>query len=606
MTNLALSLFICNIFLIYFYSISHIFKKFLKFEINKIDQIIIGYSILLIFLYLIYFFFKFELNTIKIFLIISTIIIFPNLKSFIFKLFFTKKIIILNILLITILLPAIIFGEQFYIFRGNYWDSSNYLSSAVLMKNYDYQTILNQNYSEIYHQFRDMNVIISGRPLVNFFLSIFLNFELSLFYSYYFFKCFISILIYLSILSIMYEFKFLEKYNNNILVSIAFIFSFWNFYVFEIDALSHYASIPILIILTKFIFKKIDNDLKKKYVCLTLLSSSLFLIYPEIIFIPIIFFFIDFLAEIKEKNKKEFTILFVSITFFLLLTIPSLKTNYEYLFIKQMSQALRSNEWWAYFGSFILGKDNLVTNTDFVNLLKTKISLVSNIETLKIIHNAHFENKYYFIYLNILPSILGLYHLLPGKIYSISFFILNFIFLIFLIFYLMRIVFHNFVYFTYNNKIKKKFFYIISIILILCVYFISADNIWSSIKLYTYLFPFIFIIISINFKKKKVNHIYIFLVLTFFLYKFSNFNNGIGNLDSFPSILNPKIKSNIEWQLPKNIKENNCKIIYLNTDDYIIQAYLNLMLINDKKFYKKNTKICNVKIKNKKFILYDK
>ena len=94
------------------------------------------------------------------------------------------------------------------------------------MKNYDYQTILNQNYSEIYHQFRDMDVIVTGRPLVNFFLSIFLNFELSIFYSYYFFKCFISILIYLSILSIVYEFKFLEKYNNNILVSIAFIFLF--------------------------------------------------------------------------------------------------------------------------------------------------------------------------------------------------------------------------------------------------------------------------------------------------------------------------------------------------------------------------------------------
>jgi hypothetical protein len=263
MINLALSLFICNIFLIYFYSISNIFKKFLKFEINKIDQIILGYSILLIILYLIYFFFKFELNTIKISLVISTIIIFFNLKDFIYKLFFTKKIIILNILLIIIILPAIIFGEQFYIFRGNYWDSSNYLSSAVLMKNYDYQTILNQNYSEIYHQFRDMGVIVTGRPLVNFFLSIFLNFELSLFYSYYFFKCFISILIYLSILSIVYEFKFLEKYNYNILVSIAFIFSFWNFYVFEIDALSHYASIPIFIILTKFIFKKIDNDLKK-------------------------------------------------------------------------------------------------------------------------------------------------------------------------------------------------------------------------------------------------------------------------------------------------------------------------------------------------------
>ena len=113
MIKLVLSLFICNIFLIYFYSISNILQKLLKFEINKIDQIIIGYSILLIFLYLIYFF-KFELNTIKIFLIISTIIIFPNLKSFIFKLFFTKKIIILNILLITILLPLLFLAAILY------------------------------------------------------------------------------------------------------------------------------------------------------------------------------------------------------------------------------------------------------------------------------------------------------------------------------------------------------------------------------------------------------------------------------------------------------------------------------------------------------------
>ena len=35
-----------------------------------------------------------------------------------------------------------------------------------------------------------------------------------------------------------------------------------------------------------------------------------------------------------------------------------------------------------------------------------------------------FDKYYYFIYLNILPSLLGLYHLLPGKIEStISFFI---------------------------------------------------------------------------------------------------------------------------------------------------------------------------------------
>ena len=81
------------------------------------------------------------------------------------------------------------------------------------MKNYDYENILKENYSEIFFQFRDMNVIVTGRPLINYFISIFLNFELPIFYTYYFFKCFVSILIYLSFLSILNEFKFLEKYK---------------------------------------------------------------------------------------------------------------------------------------------------------------------------------------------------------------------------------------------------------------------------------------------------------------------------------------------------------------------------------------------------------
>ena len=603
--NIILSLLVCNLILIYFYSISSISQKIFNFKVNKIDQIIIGYSILLITLYYFYFFLKFDIDLINLLIAISSITIFFNLKNFFLKLFITKEVILLNLLLIVILLPALFFGEQFYIFRGNYWDSSNYLSSAILMKNYDYKAILNQNYTEIFHQFYNMERIVTGRPLVNYLISLFLNFKFSAFYTYFFFKCFISILIYLSIFSFLKTFKFIKKKNYNILISVTFIFSFWNYYVFEIDALSHYAAIPILIILIKFIFEKTNLNLISKYTYLTLLSSSLFLLYPEIIFVPIVFFLVEFLFDIKKKKKKEFIIFLISGAFFLIITLPSLETNYAYLLNKQVSQATRPNDWWTYFGSFILGKDNLVTNYEFVEFLKIKINSINDFEFLRIIHNAHFDKYYYFIYLNILPSLLGLYHLLPGKIESTISFLFSFMFLVLLIFYLLKIIYDNTKYILKNNEIKKKFFTILIIFLTIGLFFIFAGNIWSSIKLYTFLFPFIFTFMSISFVNKSVNHIYLFLAFTFFLYKFTIFNNGIGKLDSFPSIINYKIKSNIEWQLPKNIEKSNCKILHLKRDNYIIQAYLNLMLINNQKNYEKNANICKIRIKDKKFELYD-
>jgi hypothetical protein len=110
-------------------------------------------------------------------------------------------------------------------------------------------------------------------------------------------------------------------------------------------------------------------------------------------------------------------------------------------------------------------------------------------------------------------------------------------------------------------------------------------NVWSLIKLYTFLSPFIFVFIIINFYNKKsgknlsINYFIIFLLILFPIYKYSSFNYGIGKLDSFPSIMHPKMKKNFNWQI--NIEEiKKCNYIIVDIEDYFKKSYLKLKFLD--------------------------
>ena len=64
---------------------------------------------------------------------------------------------------------------------------------------------------------------------------------------------------------------------------------------------------------------------------------------------------------------------------------------------------------WGYYGSFLLGKDSIITNKILVsNIINYNIS--SGIEFVYKILSIQIENGYRFFFLNIIPSIFGLYH----------------------------------------------------------------------------------------------------------------------------------------------------------------------------------------------------
>tara|TARA_B100000900_G_C20408045_1_gene645654 strand:- start:129 stop:518 length:390 start_codon:yes stop_codon:yes gene_type:complete len=125
---------------------------------------------------------------------------------------------------------------------------------------------------------------------------------------------------------------------------------------------------------------------------------------------------------------------------------------------------------------------------------------------------------------------------------------------------------------------------------------------------------------SINFIKSKkykvikLNKIYIILLLLFPIYKYSDFNHGIGRYDTFPSIISPYYKKDIKWEF-KNKNYLNCNKIFIDNDDPIINGYLSIHLkylgfnydrFNSYKYNGKNNKIykyCTIELSEKKFNL---
>ena len=269
----------------------------------------------------------------------------------------------------------------------------------------------------------------------------------------------------------------------------------------------------------------------------------------------------------------------IFITFFVLLTISSFKTNYLFLYGQIFSYLKDTNDWWGYFGSFIIGRDNLILDEKFVFELKQIIFNDNIINTLKYIFNRHIEESYYFFYTNIIPSFFGLYYLSVGKISNLIS-ILNFIGVIALIIYIGLILSKNI------NKIKKNQKIILNVIffIFLSSIIIMNGNFWLNIKLYFYLFPFIFIFIAINFnisqKKNTINYLIIFLLAIFPIYKFVYKNNGVGRLDSFPSIIDYSMKKNFKWKIePEQLSK--CDYLNVDTDKYFEKSYLIIKFLHE-------------------------
>ncbi|MDA7596898.1 hypothetical protein N8707_00265 [Candidatus Pelagibacter sp.] len=591
------------------YSLGSVFHYFLK-QTQSVSNIITGYALICILSNFLFFGLNIDTKLISLFFVfvifISLIFLLYKKENFFF--INIKKILFITVFpIIFFLTIGFIYGEQYYVFRGNYWDYFNYVSSALLYSDFNFSEVLSlKEKSDLPLFFKTALASQNSRPLVMLIMSYFYNFKfIDIFLLSYLFKVFITSLSTIAFFCLLKNFFKKNKFQEILIITVTYILSFWNLYIIEIDAISQLASLSIFLLLLskiKEIFKNLRSKNYNFYFYIAILFSAFFLLYPElsIIYVLIVLIFGLISKSINLRFLREnYVIIFLFILLFLILTITNYKTTYIFLFEQSKDGLFKNNNWWGYFGSFILGRENPVMNPDFVNLLKDYLENSTNIKSTIIWLNDNltlFDYKYY--QFNILPSVLGFYFLTDMKILGGST-LLNVFILLLLSIYLIFIILRNVKIVLslkddFNILIKSSFLVILSLFILL----INNFQIWSIIKLYFYfsIFYFLFIILFLEHENKylkfRINYPILMLIIIFPLYKFSNFNNGILRYDSFPSIMNTESKKSVNWHFDAT-KFAKCKHIELDFNkskiDNFKKLYLSINLkYNDFIFIDKN------------------
>jgi hypothetical protein len=371
----------------------------------------------------------------------------------------------------------------------------------------------------------------------------------------------------------------IKSHKNKIILSILFPFSFWVFYVYEIDALAQIASIPITLVLTSLILeffiseKKIDN---KNIFKIAIISSAAFLIYAESFFIYLFVFIIAFIIKhkslfFKKINKSHFKISLL----FIIFTIAGYEATYGVIFKKiffNISGHVNVN-YWGYYGSFILGEKSVILDNHIISNLKKITENGYQFDIILDIIKINYLNGYPFFFLNIIPSTFGLFIITINELHNSLTFYLNFIIIIFaniiIIFFIINLK-------KNIKKINNNYQILLKAVLItftlLFILFLFKKSFWQIIKLYFYFSPFLYFLIISN--KSKINYFLIIIICLTPIYQYSENNKGIGKKNSFPSIINSDYKYKFDWNLDvdKLIDCDSVKI-EIDTTRYNVQKY---------------------------------
>lgn len=613
-----LDLFIIFFFSYYIYISGKIIGKTLsnKSQLVFFENLLIGISTITIFINFTYFVLNYSIeNSLLVFSII-VFLLFIKLNELKIKFFLEKDILIFFIIIFIYFLPAVIYGEQFYIFRGNHYDSTWYLGNSVIIKNFLYSEFLNSSNEVLIELISSLDKSLYERPGAAIFLSIFLLFSKNIFLVNFLFKGMLAGLA-------SFSFAFLiENFSNNLkkidkyIIIFSITFSFWILYIFEIDALSQLIFLSYFSYLMICFSKILKRNNISQSILFSLNSAAGFIFYPQqflILFLVLIFILINNFLIVKEVTKLKNIIFFniITIILFFLFTVPHWESTYGD-FTKTFNIATAKVDWWGYFGSFILGRENLVFNNEFINEIKQMWINSSGFTTLLHIIKSHLDKGYYFSLFNILPSIFGYYHFTPGK----SFTFINLI-LLSICLSIVVILIKNFtqnMIFIKKNKSESFSQILISCISVFILIFsinLIKYNFWQLIKLYFFFSFFFIIIFFFEFEKKKkitlkFSKIILLSFLIFPIYKYSTYNHGIARFDSFPSVIRPNIKKNFDWKISDKIFSSCAKIEFnknLLKLEKIKKRLLLIQLANEKiwnykSFPKKN---CFFDLKDKTF-----
>ena len=594
----------------------------------------LGFFISGLFIINAYVFFQLSIFTIFVLFIILFLLLFMYsvLQKNIFKHYIKVSIIYLPLLFLFIL-SLLLFDENFYAFRGNVWDHFTNIALALTYKKINFNEIgilLNNekftqipfeelvkknDYSKIYYTLSLQNILDRLGPPV--FTSVIFEFKiLNIYLISYLLKIIYLILSYLSFIFFLNKIYYISRNAINIFfISLIFSLSFWTLYIFEADAISQLFVYSASIIFFSYIFEifffpkkfKIEN-----LIFLSLSFSFVFLFYESQGVVLALLLLLIFLIKLNTCIKN-FKILAPAALLCIILIFPRLYQNISLAFHYSNARV----DFWTYFGSFILGRESIILDSVYVDKIKSLLDgSNSYFFVLKKIIQFNYNEKYFFILFNVFPSFLGFYFITPGLLQYDSSIFLTILFFVASC-YVLILFYKNIKNIIFQKSDNSNFFkVIIFFYLSLSLLLFFKNNFYGLVKLYFYFSPIWFILIFFQFKngqKNFISGINIFLLLimsTFFIYKYSDYNFGIGRLDSFPSTLKKELKISQNWSL-KKITFTDCSIVHLNIKDYLQNVYVSMYLdskninyVNN--FYKSNfldnKQKCSIVSKNGGFI----
>ena len=639
-SSLILVLFITSLISTSYFLIDN--KNFKEIDISI--HLLFGFSCLILLSHFCFFLFSMSSqNILIIFLVISAISFLLCLKK---KNFFRHliRIFLISLPIICIYMSlAYLYGEQFYVFRGNKWDWFAFVTSSFYLNNLEHLDFLSLKNNFTWSVFDDYeyeknsayhnNIVVWILKVTNISLlgSFFLNLKFnSPFFNLYVFKIFSLILINISIIDFLRKFININKEYIIYFLSFIFVSSFWTLYLFEADYYRQLISFGFFIYLISNldqIFFDFENKNYKKIIIFVFFIYSLFILYPELLFVYFLFLFLSFLLfqeKIKFLKKNIFYLL-LSFSGLVIIVFASYELILTQL-IGQLKSTAGETRWWTYFGAFLFGRSSPALDIEFSNFVKNLIYNTENISSfadnvsfkdiLSIITSSLNAFNYESAYFSIIPSLLGFYFITDlFKFDNLNY--LNIIFLFALNIYFLFIVSRN-LYFTFiaNDKKSLNLKIFLIIIILFSIILILNGKLWTFIKFYMYMSPLIFLFVLFNFSVFnkniiiKPNYFLVFVMSTFLIYKFYTFNYGIGHYDSFPSIQKEKMKKEIIWKYNKS-KYDNCKKVILKFNkwnyydpttivDRFKSIYLTLHLLDNNFIFESNFILVNQLISSDK------
>jgi hypothetical protein len=510
---------------------------------------------------------------------------------------FEWSLAVIILCLIFIMLPVYIGGEQFYSFRGNWWDHFNYMSGVLALKyekiNYIRNSILNNSLVGDYAQRS-----LSSRPSASIIASLFyFNKNISLF-SY----------LYLGSLLLM-NIPIILKISNNIThskinsaaITLSLIIGYWGQLYIDIAVWSHILSIPIMfgIFYTLFNINNYSNWVS--FLSLFIMVTSFIIVYPE----GALYVLAVLGTTIFFTNRtKVIHILGISICSLLAIMLIDYSGTFA-TFISQFFKIIPE-------GGNFLSKTGLLyfgqpyTGFDFTSTYYGKLSEFKNIvmdtgfyPIIKLLLTENPENI--LLLLNVIPVTLSLYYpiflltsynVLIGT--SVSALII-----ILLLMHISTLI-------NCRSDTKKFLYTLVSLSFISLLILFLFGKYWEATKAVSYIIPVIVIIYFsmianiIEIKAKKLR----FILFSLFLLSNLSFgfariyhsfeDSGIGHQSPFPSVIRKEHKLYYRYFTPNNLE--TCDLVYVYENNVNRRHYLlNIgsankpaIIIDDLSYYLKN------------------